>query len=378
MLTLAWILAIGMGGPLLALPKHFRVPVAVGEIIVGVIFGASGLRKVPLHNSTFSLIASFGFALVMMVAGSSIDVQGIVKHPVLKTALLRQFLVVITSLPLAIIVARLSHVHQVPLFVVLLCSSSAALVVPIFSRIQGGNFNADIAKMMTQVGIADLIGVLAIPLVMNNHQVSRVVTGAIVVTVLATILSIFYGLANDRGLISKVRAISKERHFGIELRVSLILLLILAGIAQKFSLSVMVAGFVAGLALAVHGVPHRLARQLFALTEGLFAPFFFVWLGAQIDIRSAFTDGHLLVLAGLLALFTILSHVVTIFMGAPLSLSIVSSAQLGVPVAAVTIGQSSGILTAGQGGAIMLAALLSILATLVATTLWESKGRVPS
>jgi Kef-type K+ transport system membrane component KefB len=378
MLTLAWILAIGMGGPLLALPKHFHVPVAVGEIIVGVIFGASGLRKVPLHNSTFSLIASFGFALVMMVAGSSIDVQGIVKHPVLKTALLRQFLVVITSLPLAIIVARLSHVHQVPLFVVLLCSSSAALVVPIFSRIQGGNFNADIAKMMTQVGIADLIGVLAIPLVMNNHQVSRVVTGAIVVTVLATILSIFYGLANDRGLISKVRAISKERHFGIELRVSLILLLILAGIAQKFSLSVMVAGFVAGLALAVHGVPHRLARQLFALTEGLFAPFFFVWLGAQIDIRSAFTDGHLLVLAGLLALFTILSHVVTIFMGAPLSLSIVSSAQLGVPVAAVTIGQSSGILTAGQGGAIMLAALLSILATLVATTLWESKGRVPS
>jgi Kef-type K+ transport system membrane component KefB len=366
-----------MCGPLLAWSKRYRIPVAVGEILVGVIFGASGLRKVPLHNSTFSLIASFGFALVMMVAGSHIDIQGIVKHPVLKTALLRQFFVVFTSVPLAIIVARLSHVHQVPLFVVLLCSSSAALVVPIFSRIQGGIFKADIAKMMAQVGIADLIAVLALPLVMNSPHVWKVVTGAIVVIVLATILSILYGLASDRGMISKVRATSKKRHFGVELRVSLIILLILAGIAQKFSLSVMIAGFVVGLALAVHGVPQRLAKQLFALTEGLFAPFFFVWLGAQIDIRSAFTDGHLLLLAGMLALFAILSHAVTIFMGAPLSLSIVSSAQLGVPVAAVTIGQSSGILTAGQGGAIMLAALLSILATLVATTLWERNAGMP-
>jgi Kef-type K+ transport system membrane component KefB len=214
-------------------------------------------------------------------------------------------------------------------------------------------------------------------LVMNSPHVWKVVTGAIVVIVLATILSILYGLASDRGMISKVRATSKKRHFGVELRVSLIILLILAGIAQKFSLSVMIAGFVVGLALAVHGVPQRLAKQLFALTEGLFAPFFFVWLGAQIDIRSAFTDGHLLLLAGMLALFAILSHAVTIFMGAPLSLSIVSSAQLGVPVAAVTIGQSSGILTAGQGGAIMLAALLSILATLVATTLWERNAGMP-
>jgi Kef-type K+ transport system membrane component KefB len=365
-----------MCGPLLAWSKRFRIPVAVGEILVGVIFGASGLRKVPLHNSTCSLIASFGFALVMMVAGSSIDIQGIVKHPVLKTALLRQVLVVITSVPLAIIVARLSQVHLVPLFVVLLCSSSAALVVPIFTGIKSGIFNADIAEMMTQVGIADLIGVLAIPFVMNSHHTSQVVTGAIVVTVLAAILSILYGRASDRGLIKRVRTISKKRNFGIELRVSLIVLLVLAGIAQKFSLSVMIAGFVVGLALAVHGVPHRLAKQLFALTEGLFAPFFFVWLGAQIDIRAAFANGHLLLLAGLLALFAILSHAVTIFMGAPLSLSIVSSAQLGVPVAVVTIGQSSGILTAGQGGAIMLAALLSILATLVATTLWERKRRV--
>jgi Kef-type K+ transport system membrane component KefB len=204
-----------MCGPLLAWSKRYRIPVAVGEILVGVIFGASGLRKVPLHNSTFSLIASFGFALVMMVAGSHIDIQGIVKHPVLKTALLRQFFVVFTSVPLAIIVARLSHVHQVPLFVVLLCSSSAALVVPIFSRIQGGIFKADIAKMMAQVGIADLIAVLALPLVMNSPHVWKVVTGAIVVIVLATILSILYGLASDRGMISKVRATSKKRHFGV-------------------------------------------------------------------------------------------------------------------------------------------------------------------
>ena len=365
-----------MIGPLLALPKRFRVPVAVGEILIGVLFGSSGLRRVPIHDPTFSLIASIGFALVMMVAGSHIDIRGILNRPILGTALIRQLLVTVIALPFAVIAARVSHVQQVPLFVVLLCSSSAALVIPIFSGIQGASYNPDVIKMISQVGIADLIAVLAIPLVMNTGHISHLISGAVVITIAAAIFSILYGLATDNGLIVKVRAVSKERHFGIELRVSLIILLVLAGVAQKFSLSVMIAGFAIGLALAVHGVPHRLARQLFALTEGLFAPFFFVWLGAQIDIRAAFNNQHLLLLAGLLSLFAILTHATTFFLGAPLSLSIVACAQLGVPVAAVTIGQNSGVLTAGQGGAIMLAALISILATLIASSLWESNRKM--
>ena len=34
------------------------------------------------------------------------------------------------------------------------------------------------------------------------------------------------------------------------------------------------------------GEPRRLARQLFGITEGFFAPLFFVWLGASLRVRE--------------------------------------------------------------------------------------------
>ena len=48
----------------------------------------------------------------------------------------------------------------------------------------------------------------------------------------------------------------------------------------------MLAGFAFGLVVAAIGEPRRLAKQLFALTEGFLGPLFFVWLGASLDVRD--------------------------------------------------------------------------------------------
>lgn len=224
-----------------------------------------------------------------------------------------------------------------------------------------------LAAMLTQVAIADLLCVIAIPLVMDPQHLPRVLAGAGIIAIAGVGLFGLLHSASRRGYIERVRAVSKTNHFGLELRVSLILLLALAGIAKQFSISVMIAGFAIGLALAANGMPHRLGRQLFAVAEGLFEPFFFVWLGAKIDIRAAFNDPHLILLAVLLGVTAILAHAANVLDHQPVALSVTASAQMGVPVAAVTIGQSTGVFTAGQGGAIMLAALITIIATLIST-----------
>ena len=59
----------------------------------------------------------------------------------------------------------------------------------------------------------------------------------------------------------------------------------------------LLAGFVLGLGVAAVGEPRRLARQLFAVTEGFFGPVFFVWLGTSLDLR-ALGRGPSLVLLG--------------------------------------------------------------------------------
>ena len=368
MLTLAWILAIGLAGPLLALPKRFRVPVAVGEILIGVIFGSSGLKKVPLNNTSFALLADIGFALVMMIAGSHIDLARIAGHRLLGRALKRQAIVFTVGIPLAYLAAQVTHVRHGPIFFVLITSSSAALVLPIFAE-QGAKASDDeLATMLTQVAIADLLCVIALPLVMDTKHLPRLFAGVGIITFSAVVLFFLLRITNRRGYIERVRNVSKTNHFGLELRISLILLLALAGVAKQFHISVMVAGFAIGLVLAANGMPHRLARQLFAVAEGFFAPFFFVWLGAMVNIRAAFTDRHLLLLAALLGVAAILAHLVIALTHQPIKYAITASGQLGVPVAAVTIGQSTGVFTAGQGGAIMLAALITIVATMISTS----------
>ena len=80
--------------------------------------------------------------------------------------------------------------------------------------------------------------------------------------------------------------VSERRKFAIELRVSLAILFALAAVAAATHVSIMLAGFALGLVVAAIGQPRRLAKQLFALTEGFLGPLFFVWLGASLDVHD--------------------------------------------------------------------------------------------
>ncbi len=61
-----------------------------------------------------------------------------------------------------------------------------------------------------------------------------------------------------------------------------------------------------------------------------------------------------------------LVHAVGRLFGQPLTLAVCSSAQLGVPVAAATIGTQQHLLRAGEPSAMMFGALLTIAATSIA------------
>ena len=72
----------------------------------------------------------------------------------------------------------------------------------------------------------------------------------------------------------------------LELRISLAILFGLAAVAVGTHVSIMLAGFAFGLVVAAIGEPRRLAKQLFALTEGFLGPLFFIWLGASLNVRD--------------------------------------------------------------------------------------------
>jgi Kef-type K+ transport system membrane component KefB len=158
-----------------------------------------------------------------------------------------------------------------------------------------------------------------------------------------------------------------ERHkFALELRVNLVILFALAALATKSHVSILLAGFGFGLAMAAVGEPRRLARQLFAVTDGFLGPLFFVWLGASLNVRDLGAHPKFILLGVLLGVGAVAIHVVMRVTGQSLPMTGLAAAQLGVPVAAATVGAQTNLLTSGEAAALILGALITVVVAAVA------------
>ena len=121
--------------------------------------------------------------------------------------------------------------------------------------------------------------------------------------------------------------------------------------------------------VAAIGEPRRLARQFFAVTEGFFGPLFFIWLGSSLELSSLAARPALVGLGLALGLGAVAVHLVASLVGQPVSLAALAAAQLGVPVAAATLGTQSHLLSTGVPAALILGALVTIGVASVAATL---------
>jgi Kef-type K+ transport system membrane component KefB len=161
--------------------------------------------------------------------------------------------------------------------------------------------------------------------------------------------------------VQDLRSDSAARAWALDLRVALVALFALCALAQWRGISIMIAGFVVGLVVAVEGGPRRLSDQVAGVAAGFLVPVFFVVLGASLDIRTLVQSAKELELAGVLIVGIAVVHIgAGMLIRAPVWTSLLVSAQLGVPVAIVKLGLADGVLRPGEGGAIIVAALVSL------------------
>ena len=363
--TLTVVMLGALAGPLLVLPRRWHVPVVVGELLVGVLLGSTGLGYIDPADGWLSFLAEIGFELVMFTAGSHVPVRDERVRRALGVGLARAALVGLVAAVLGVLLARSFGTGHPQLYAVLMASSSAALVLPVVGQLKLGG--GPVLQLITQVAIADTACIVALPVVIAPAGAGRAAVGAVAVLAAgAALIGVLY-LLERSGVRRRVHRVSDERKLALELRISMLVLFALAAIATRFGVSVMLAGFVLGLGLATLGPPRRLARQLFAVTEGFFGPVFFVWLGASLDLRALATRPALILLGVLLGLGAVVSHAAARPTGQPLSLGVLGSAQLGVPVAAATLGVQLRVLAPGEPAALLLGALVTVaLSTLAA------------
>lgn len=358
--VLALIVAAGLAGPLLAMGRRALVPVVVGELAAGVAIGVSGTGWLDPAEPTTAFMADVGFAMLMFAAGMHVPIR----TPGIRAGVRRGALAAVAagllSVPAGFGIAALVGGGDGAVYCLLLASGSAAILLPAIEEADLID-EPPVLTVMSQVAIADVAAIVALPLVMLSDGAGRALAGGLVVAAGGGVVYAAARAVHGREIVHRVRRASKKRGWALDLRLALLLLFVLAWLAQRTGTSILVAGFTVGLLVAAVGGPKRLSRQVIGIAAGFFVPLFFVVLGARLDLRAVFEHPSYLVLAVLLVALNVAVHVAAALVtrqGPPAALA--ATAQLGVPAGVVAIGLAEGVITPGQGGAIILAALASI------------------
>lgn len=355
---LALICAVALLGPIVSLNRLAHIPVVIGELAVGMVLGQSGLAVIDYTDPTLAFMAQIGFAVVMFVAGTHVPLREPAMVEGLRVGVLRALGVGVLAVPAGLLIAQWAGTGHGPLYAVLIASSSAGIVLPSLGGVQVTTRPG--LQMLVQLAVADAACIVALPLVLDPVHAGRAAFGAVGVLSLA---ALFFGAlrwAQGSGLRERVHDVSERRGLAVELRVTLTLLFTLAAVAATLGVSVMLAGFAMGLAMSAAGEPRRVANQAFALTEGFFAPIFFVWLGSSLDLRAIVQSPQTIALGIALGLAAVLAHGLLTLTGQPLPIAVTTAAQLGVPVGAAALGRTMGVLVDGEATAMLLGALLTI------------------
>ena len=368
--TLLVIVLAGLVGPLIAVGPRPLVPTVVGEIVAGAILGRTGFGIIDPATPANSFLYTLGFAMLMLVAGSHVQLRGPALASGARSAAVAFAVVVGLALPVGIAIGMtVAPSAPAALFPVLLAGSSAAVAFPILK--ERGLLGPQIALLIAWIPIADAATVLLMPLTLIGASKIPTALAGDAFIVVATIGALVLGfhLEGNR-LALTLRDLSRSREWALQLRIALVLLIGLSFVASETGGSTLLAGFGAGLVLARLQEPERLEVQLSGLAEGFFVPAFFVLLGSQLDFRALGADPRAVFLAVLMAAAGISIHLVAARVASPRSWSsygLAASAQLGLPAAAASLGLATGSLSPSIAAAIVAAGCLTVLPASIGT-----------
>jgi Kef-type K+ transport system membrane component KefB len=356
---LVLIVLAGLGGPLLAIATGRFIPVVVGEILAGILVGPAVLGTVHATNATISTLGEIGFAMLMLTVGMHLPLRDRRLMAAVRQGGLSAGFVCALAVPAGLLAADIAGSGHAAVYAVVLASGSAAVLLPAIE--ETGLAGAEVLSVMAQVTIADIITILAVPIVLQPGHVGRVALGGLLVAGVAGVLFAAARLLGGREWVHRLRHLSKQRRWALDLRLSLFVLFVLAWIAQKGGTSVLIAGFAAGLMVAMIGGPKRLSAQVRGIADGFFVPLYFVVLGAQLDLAGLVSHPAMLALAGALAVLNVAIHLLAgALMRQPVAAALTATAQLGVPAAVASLGLAEHLLSPVVATAIVASALVSL------------------
>lgn len=360
--SLTLLVLAGLLGPLLAAGRRPLAPVLVGELIAGAILGRTWLHVIAPASQPFPAFSSIGFAMLMLEAGHEVDIGSKVLRGGAARAGLALLITLAVSLPIGLAIGALFP-PVIRCFSWFFWGSSAAVAFPTIR--ERGLTGPAIAMVITWITLADALTAILMPLALSAAgRIPLALFGDfLIIAIAAASMALAHQLFKT-SLADEVKRESKHRHWALQLRLSVLLLLALAAIADGTGASLLVAGFAAGIVLRQFDEPNRLAQQLTGLASGFFVPAFFVLLGASLDLSALVHSASAIGLALAMVIGATAVHVGASLVAGKetrLPAGLLASAQLGLPAAAASLGLASGVLGPAVAAALVAGGVLTLI-----------------
>ncbi len=272
------------GGKVLAeIFERLRQPAVVGELLAGVVLGPSLLALVHPSEMTEGL-AEIGAIFLLFTVGLETKPRDLMQ--VGGVATLVGMLGVIVPLLLGVVYMRaIDHSMVEAIFV---GAAMVATSVGITARVlaDAGVLSTRLARVILGAAVLDdILGmiVLAVASSLSTGQVNYLQLA--IVTAEAVGFSVFMLIFGERVVRRMQPRVDKLRARNSAFILSIILCLGLSLASVYIGMAAIIGAFLAGLALADHSEQWRLQENAHPVMEFL-APFFFVLLGAQVNLRS--------------------------------------------------------------------------------------------
>jgi Kef-type K+ transport system membrane component KefB len=282
--VLALIVLAGLAGPLLGAGRTVFVPVVIGEILAGVVVGRTGLHLVDPADPTVQFLSDVGFAMLMFTVGAHIPLRDPRLVVSLRGGAVAAGIVLVLAPVGGAAAAWFAGTGDAAVYAVILGSGSAAAVLSMVNEVRLSG--PRVLTLIGQVTIADVVTIVAIPLVLQPGRAAHAALGGGLVAAGAAAVYVLAHWVYGKEWAQRLRKRSKQRRWALDLRLSLLVLFTLSWIAQKSGTSVLVAGFATGLLVAAFGRPKRLFTEVRGLADGFFVPLFFVILGARLELAA--------------------------------------------------------------------------------------------
>lgn len=361
---------VAMLAPLFAeLPKRFRLPVVVFEVVLGILIGPHVLGLAS-PEAMIGTLGELGLAFLLFMVGLEIDFDKIRGRP-LSLAVGGWFLSLFVAMLCMFFFNAIGLIQSPPVLAAVALSTTALGVLAPILRDRGewdspfGTYLVA-AAAVGEFGPLIIISLLLIP----SHEAFLhnlfIVTFIIIAFVAANI-----ALNSRSSKLIEIMARTMQSSGQLPVRICILLQILFVALAAKFGLNIVMGAFTAGVVagLAVKGKAGEPLRQkLDAIGYGFLIPIFFIVAGMKFDVSALWSAPLAPIQVALLSVLLILVR------GIPLVLyknelaveervpfAFYSATGLPLIVIISEIGVSSGLMPADRAAILVSAGMLSVL-----------------